>query len=101
VECWHELAKLLGWVLESVGHRSEWERIFRVTVADHELVWAALAEAAIGAEIIEVRDREPNGIACGLEVEITIEGRSAKVTMGWHYADSGAAPRSATAYPRP
>jgi hypothetical protein len=100
-DCWYEQAKLLGWVLNSGGHGPEWERVFQVTAADHELVWAALAAAAIDVEIIEVRDREPNGIVCGVEAEVTIGERSASVTMSWHYADPGAAPRLATAYPSP
>lgn len=100
-ECWYEQAKLLSWVLNSGGHGPEWGRVFQVTVADHELVWAALAEAAIGAKIVEVRDREPNGIACGVEAEVRIGERSAMVTMSWHFADADAAPRLATAYPSP
>jgi hypothetical protein len=99
--CWHEQTKLLGWVLNPVGHGREWERVFHVTATDHELVWAALAAAAIGAEIIEVRDRGPNGIACGVEAEVTIGERNARVTISWHYADASAAPRLATAYPSP
>lgn len=99
--CWHEQTKLLGWILSPAGHGREWERVFHVTAADHELVWAALAASAIGAEIVEVRDREPNGIACGVEAEVAIGERSARVTMSWHYADSAAAPRLATAYPSP
>lgn len=62
---------------------------------------AALAAAAVDAEIVEVRDREPNGIACGVEAEVAIGERRARVTMSWHYADSAAAPRLATAYPSP
>jgi hypothetical protein len=100
-DCWHEEAKLLGWVLGSRGHGPEWERVFHVTAADYAVVWATLAGAAIDAQIVEVRDREPNGIVCGIEAEITIGERSAGVTMSWHYADPGAAPRLATAYPSP
>jgi acetyltransferase-like isoleucine patch superfamily enzyme len=55
----------------------------------------------VGAEIVEVRDREPNGIACGVEVEVMIGERSATVMMSWHYAYAGAAPRLATAFPSP
>jgi hypothetical protein len=91
----------LGWVLNSDAHGPEWERVFHITPADHELVWAALAAAAAGAAIIEVRDREPNGIVCGAEAEVAIGARSAKVMMSWHYADPNAAPRLATAYPSP
>lgn len=100
-ECWYEPIKFERWILAPHGHGPEWERVFGVTSADWEPVWQALAASAVGAGIIEVRDREPNGIACGVKAGVTIGGRSAPVTMSWHYADPGAAPRLATAYPSP
>jgi hypothetical protein len=100
-ECWHEAIKFERWILAARGHGPEWERVFGVTGADRERVWQALAEAAIGVELVEVRDREPNGVACGVKAEVTIGERSAIVTMSWHFADASAAPRLATAYPSP
>jgi hypothetical protein len=100
-ECWHEAIKFERWILAAPGNGLEWERVFDVTGADRERVWQALAHAAIGAEIIEVRAREPNGIACGVESEVAIGERTARVTMSWHYVNSSAAPRLATAYPSP
>lgn len=65
-ECWYERAKFDEWILNPRGHGLEWERVFHVTGADRDRVWAALAAAAIGAVIVEVRDRAPSGIVCGV-----------------------------------
>ena len=43
-------------------------------------------------------DRLPNGIVCGVEVELTIGERTAPVTISWHYESEEAAPRLVTAY---
>ncbi len=98
---WYEQIKLDGWVLNPGGHGPEWERVFRVTVADRETVWAALAEAVADLAIVEVRDRGDNGIVCGVRGEVTIGERSATVEMSWHYAAHDSAPRLVTAYPSP
>ncbi len=100
-ECWHEPIKFGEWILAPRGHGPEWERVFGVTDEDRGRVWEAIAAAAIGAAIVEVRDRSPFGIACGVEAQVTIGEHSATVTMSWHYATPEAAPRLATAYPSP
>lgn len=48
-----------------------------------------------------VRDRTPFGLACGVTVSLTINGRMAPVTVSWHYAFEGDAPRLVTAFPIP
>ena len=87
--------------LNSGGHGPEWERVFRVTAADRDRVWTALAASAADSPIFEIRDRGVDGIVCGVRGEVTIGGRSATVTTSWHYATPDSAPRLATAYPRP
>ena len=100
-EAWHEQEKFDRWVLATRGHGREWMRVFGVGPEDRERVWAAIARAAAGAAIVEVRDRSPFGITCGIEVELTIGERTAPVAVSWHYTEDGAAPRLATAYPTP
>ena len=100
-ECWYEPIKFQAWILAPRGHGHEWERVFGVGLADLEQVWEALASAADAAPIVEVRDRGGDGVACGNRERVTIGKRSAVVTMSWHYEDSSAAPRLATAYPSP
>jgi hypothetical protein len=98
-ECWHERVKLEYWVLAARGHGPEWERVFRVGLEDQERVWEAIAAGAAGAQIATVRDRGAEGIVCGIEMELTLGERTAPVTISWHYASEGAAPRLVTAYP--
>lgn len=98
-ECWYEQAKLDDWVFATRGHGPEWKRVFRVGPEDHKRVWEAIAEAAPGAMIEEVRDRSPFGITCGIKVELTIGERTAQAVISWHYANERAAPRLASAYP--
>jgi hypothetical protein len=98
-ECWSEPIKFEGWILNSAGHGSEWERVFQVALADRERVWAALVAAAADSPIAEVRDRGADGIVCGVRGKVMIGERSAMVTMSWHYAAPNSAPRLATAYP--
>lgn len=99
--CWYELIKFEEWILAPRGHGREWQRVFGVGPEDQERVWQALAPAAATATIIEVRDRGEDGVACGIRERVTIGTRSAMVTMSWHYEDSSATPRLATAYPSP
>jgi hypothetical protein len=97
-DAWYEQVKLEGWVLAERGHGPDWERVFRVGVKDSERVWEAIAAAIEGARVATVRDRGGHGIVCGVEVELTIGERTAAVTLSWHYAAQGAAPRLVTAY---
>jgi len=55
----------------------------------------------LNARVSTVRDRTPHGVVCGVEVELTITDRTARVATAWHYADEEASPRLVTAYPRP
>jgi hypothetical protein len=99
--CWYEPIKLEEWTLAQRGHGREWQRIFGVGREDRERVWQALSSAARSAEIVEVRDRGADGMVCGIRERMVIGERSAMVTVSWHYADSSATPRLATAYPSP
>jgi hypothetical protein len=100
-EAWCTPEKWERWVLAEHGHGPEWSRVFKIDAEDWERVWGAIAEAALGAGIKTVRNNAPDGITCGVVIELTIEGRTAAVTSSWHYAHEGAAPRLVTAYPRP
>jgi hypothetical protein len=100
-DCWFEQPKLDEWILGSRGHGLEWERVFRVSSADRNRVWEALAAAASKAAIVEVRDRGASGVVCGVRGRLAIGERSAAVTISWHYAAPDAAPRLVTAYPSP
>lgn len=93
--------KWQGWILAAQGHGREWTRVFDVGPDDSEGIWQAIAAAVLDARVSTVRDRTPHGVVCGVEVELTITDRTARVATAWHYADEEASPRLVTAYPRP
>jgi hypothetical protein len=97
-EAWYEPVKLEDWVLGPRGHGEEWQRVFHVGLADRERVWQAIVAAAANARIFRVRNVGAHGVVCGIQVELTIGERSARVRMSWHYANKEAAPRLVTAY---
>jgi hypothetical protein len=92
--------KLTGWILSEDGHGSEWNRIFRVTVDDVDLVWESIAYGVLTAPVTAIR-RTSTGIGCEVFFELGINRRVAFVVTAWHYADAGATPRLVTAYPKP
>lgn len=93
--------KWRGWILATHGHGPEWARVFDVGSDDSEQIWQAIAAAVLDAPVSTVRDRAPYGVVCGVEVELTINDRTARVATAWHYIDEEAAPRLVTAYPSP
>lgn len=97
---WFEQSKL-EWILGAEGHGHEWARVFHVDSGDWNRVWRAITEATPGTMIKEVRERSPHGITCGIQVALTINDRSARTLVSWHYAIEIAAPRLVTAYPTP
>lgn len=99
-DAWYEQVKLEGWILAERGHGPEWRRVLRVGVEDSGRVWQAIVMVVPRARVATVRDRGAEGIVCGVEVELTIGGRTAPVTLSWHYAEDSAAPRLVTAYIR-
>lgn len=99
--CWYEAVKFEEWILAPGGHGREWQQVFGVCLKDRERVWQALVSAAGSAAIVEVRNREPDGLVCGIRTQVAINERTAMVTMSWHYEGPTAAPRLATAYPSP
>ena len=72
--------------------------MFQVGVEDRQQVWEAIVAAVCSARITTIRDRGADGIVCGVEVELTIGGRTAMVTTSWHFASEESAPRLVTAY---
>jgi hypothetical protein len=89
----------LEWILAKHGHGQEWVRVFRINDADDQRLWDAIARAVLAAPIYRIIDRGPNGIVCGVEMELTIDARVATVRTSWHYQRAGEAPRLVTAYP--
>jgi pyrroloquinoline quinone (PQQ) biosynthesis protein C len=96
---WFDRIKLEEWVFAEQGHGTEWRRVFRVGFEDREQVWKAISMAVLGAPVATVRDRTPFGVVCGVVVDLSLNRRQASVTLSWHYAYEGAAPRLVTAYP--
>ncbi|MGI8731563.1 MAG: DUF6883 domain-containing protein [Solirubrobacteraceae bacterium] len=93
--------KWRGWILAEHGHGPEWASIFDIEPEDSERIWTAITDAIADALVSTLRDRRPHGVVCGMEVELTINDRTAAVATAWHYAHEGAPPRFVTAYPRP
>jgi hypothetical protein len=100
-DAWYEWRKVEDWILGPAGHSSEWSTVFHISLGEWGLLWSSLAEAAIGASIAVVRDRRPDGITCGVTVELVINGRRGPATISWHYSNRDSAPRLVTAYPSP
>jgi hypothetical protein len=98
-DVWYQPAKFDDWVLAPRGHGLEWQRVFHVTRKDVDEVWGAIEIAIRRARIIEVRSN-PDGITCGVDVLVTLNGRAAMVRASWHYADADAKPRLVSAYIR-
>jgi hypothetical protein len=99
-DAWCAQDKLTDWILSEGGHGPEWNRIFRVTVDDLDLVWESITEGVLTAAITAIR--QPNtGIGCEVLFELKVNGRVAFVVTAWHYADANAMPRLVTAYPKP
>lgn len=87
--------------LAAHGHGPEWARAFDIGSNDREQIWRAIAATVLDAPVSTVRDRAPHCVVCGVEVQLTINDRAARVTTAWHYIGEEAAPRLVTAYPRP
>jgi hypothetical protein len=88
------------WLLAERGHGQEWAHIFHVGPLDAKRIWLAIAGAVLDATIYKVIDRGRDGIVCGVELELTIGSRTARVMTSWHYENVGSTPRLVTAYPR-
>lgn len=99
-EAYAEREKWQDWILADRGHGHEWARVFHVELDAAERVWRAIADAALHAPIVRLIDRRQVGVVCGVDIELTINFRTARVRTSWHYEHAGAAPRLVTAYPR-
>jgi hypothetical protein len=99
-KAWCAQEKLTDWILSEEGHGPEWNRIFRVTVDDFDLVWDSIAVGVLTAPV--TANLQPKtGIGCEVLFELKIKRRIAFVVTAWHYADAAATPRLVTAYPKP
>jgi hypothetical protein len=92
--------KWAKWILADRGHGGEWGRVFRVHLADSEQIWQAIGNAVLDAPVSAVRNVAV-GMTCEVDVELTINERTATVRSAWHYADTEDAPRLVTAFPTP
>jgi hypothetical protein len=92
--------KWAEWILADRGHGGEWGRVFRAHLADSEQIWQAIADAVLDASVSAVR-KVAVGTTCEVDVELTINERTATVRSAWHYADTEDAPRLVTAFPTP
>lgn len=88
------------YVLSNRGHGREWRRVFRVEPSQSTALWAAFAELAASSLVTDVRPTAV-GIRCEMHAELTFNGRTAMVMLGWWYDQDGDAPRLVTAYPTP
>jgi hypothetical protein len=86
-----------NWILDEEGHGPHWRRVFRTL--DTEQIWAAITGQLLPAPISLIRDLGALGRTCCVELDFTLEDRSATVVTIWHYDDENAAPRLVTAYP--
>jgi hypothetical protein len=100
-DAWCAPEKWVDWILAERGHASEWKRVLHIDPDQWEIAWETITAAVIGTPISTIRSSGPDGITCGVEVELWIGERTAAVMTSWHYADETAAPRLVTAYPRP
>jgi hypothetical protein len=87
------------WILADRGHGREWAKIFHVELVDAEIVWQTIVDGVLHGPVYKVIDRGRDGIVCGVELELTIKSRVARVRTSWHYECPDAAPRLVTAYP--
>lgn len=66
----------LSWLLSDEGHGGEWARVLLIRRRDADRFWEAIGEAVIGAPVIRVTDREPFGVACGVEIFLAVGSES-------------------------
>jgi hypothetical protein len=86
------------WILApSPGHGADWFRVFGSV--SMEKAWAAILDGLENAPIRDIRMTIDGGISCGVQMMLTLNGRTAPIRTAWHYADPHAAPRLVTAYP--
>jgi hypothetical protein len=97
---WYSLIKWTDWILAPHGHGEDWATVFHVGIGHVDLVWDNIVIDLASAPIVKVRTAARGNCVCGVELDLTINARRARVMTAWHYAHSNAAPRLVTAYPR-
>ncbi len=93
-----EDSKWHGYVLADDGHGGEWRRVFQVEPSQSGELRDALLRLALQAIVSEVRSMA-FGIGCGTRSELTFNGRTATVVLGWFYDRADDPPRLVTAFP--
>lgn len=86
------------WILATPGHGSDWRGVFGEITWDH--AWHEITTPIELAPVSNVRQLGELGITCGVDLSLTINGRTAPVRTAWHYGSADAAPRLVSAYPR-
>jgi hypothetical protein len=95
-----EAVKWHGYVLADGGHGPHWARVFRVDRRQADELWQAVRALVLTAPVTELRPTA-HGIGCGVSAQLTFNGRTAVVALGWIYDAPDAPPRLVTAYPAP
>jgi len=90
----------LAWILSEEGHGREWARVLHIGPGDAQRFWEEVTQAVLDMPIVRVTDREPFGVAYGVEIFLTVGKRTTKARTSWHYMHAHDAPRLVTAYPR-
>lgn len=90
----------MAWILGRNGHGPHWQRVFAIDQPDVEQLWTEIAGATTDSPVARLRPG-PWGVGCDIRPILTLNERTARVLIAWHYAHSDAAPRLVTAYPTP
>jgi hypothetical protein len=101
-QAWIPEAKLRDYALDpdhqDGGHKA---RVFAAALGVQRRDWAQLRDAILEAlprvPVREIRDRDDGAASYTVIVEVTLNGRRARVTTGWYVA-AGKSPRLASAY---
>ncbi len=74
--------KWRDWVFATPGHGADWRRVFgEITWSD---AWGEITMAIELALVSNVRQLGELGITCGVDLSLTINGRTATVRTAWH-----------------
>ena len=87
-----------AWILATPGHGADWHGM--LGEVRKEAVRDAILAAVQTAPIVDIRRLGEIGTTCGVDLSLTINGRTGAVRTAWHYQSTDSAPRLVTAYPR-
>lgn len=88
--------KWTGWILAEHGHGADLYR--RFGLVESAEIWRAIIDELEVAPIVNLRF-SGHGVTCGVQMSLTLNGRTGPVRTAWHYDEPTAAPRLLSAYP--